>query len=397
MKTYEHHPFSLLYRVAELYHGVDMHDVLLLACQHMLAPQLKMFELLIKSGLNPENCLIAGKSYSTNESMMHKLCGLGCAVADFSDEFHPLVSFDDWFDSKIDTFLFEELAGRNLASFRKIIVLDDGGFMHKAAVRFFGNDPRLAGIEQTSSGHNRIKEAGILFSTHYIVARSTYKQYEEAPYIGHCGTTRILEHIQKRGKNAPNILILGLGTIGRQMAGRLLIVQGLRGMAADIGYHNSKKSLRGFGANQLLEFNGRHIEYAEAMRRLAEFDVIVGASGSPVLADSDIGRLHPEISLISMSSSDREFPALHFRNGCTRVHDDCYVGDRCLANSGFPITFMGLEHEVRPIEIELTIAQLQICVMASAGEGSDILMPIMSNAMAQVHHIWQSESQPTLV
>jgi hypothetical protein len=371
-----------------------MSDVLLLACQHMLGPQLKMFELFLKAGLSPENCIIAGKSYSTNKSACRDLAELGCAIAPFSGEFHPLQSFDEWFDRSLDSFLAKTLAQRKVDRFRRIIVLDDGGFMHHAAVRQFGSDPRLGGIEQTTSGWHRISGSNIRFAR-YMVARSHYKQYEEAPFIGECGIVRILEHLRKRGKQDPNILVLGLGTIGRQIAGRLFLIHGLRGSAADLNFTDEKKGLRHFGGNQLLECRGRCLEYREAMSRLREFDVIVGATGFPAVTEADIGRLHPEVSLISMSSSDREFPVLHFRRRGDLVHDDCYRDSRCLVNAGFPITFSGARHEIRPIEIEMTIAQLQACAMDLSGRETGCYIPHLPLALEQAHGIWQMEVHHT--
>ena len=394
METYENHEYKLLQGITDLYGGVDMRDVLLLSCQHLLGPQLRMFELFLRAGLKPENCIIAGKNYSTNHGVRKDLERLGCVVAPWSEGFEAQVAFDDWFARRLDEFLTVELMMRDMRSIRMIIVLDDGGHMHEAAVKFFGRDPRLAGVEQTSSGYNRIMTTGIAFENEHMVARTPYKQFEEAPYIGICGMSRILAHLRARGKTDPNILVLGLGTIGRQIAGRLFVLEKKRGVAADIHFDDDDHKnirLRDFGANHLLVADGRIIGHADAMARLSEFDVIIGATGYPSIPEGDLDRLHPEVSLISMSSSDREFPALRFRKPGDLVHSDCYNGKRCLVNAGFPITFSGVRHEVRPIEIELTMAQLYACVLDLAGKGKVANLPNLSLALAQAHDIWQAE------
>jgi S-adenosylhomocysteine hydrolase len=375
--------YPLLTHVMEMYRGVDLSNVLLLACQHLLEPQLRMFEILFKMGLKPENCIVAGKGYSTSHEILQKLRRSKCFIAPFSQLFDPFRNFDDWYEEEMDAYL-DRFQGRLWESYRKVIVLDDGGFMHFAADKAIERYENVVGIEQTSSGHHKIQAAHIRFDTH-SVARSKHKLTYESPLIGRIAVERILRHLRMRGKSDPNILVFGLGPIGRQIAGRLFVEHRFRGVATDL--KGDSWDILGNKAGEFLANERRIVPRDEALSRLEEFDVIVGATGSPVLSSEDVEALHPCVSLISASSSDREFPALSFRKFSGRVHDDYYLGRQCLVNAGFPITFDGKPHAMPPEEIEFTIALLLIHLL---DEASDAWHPLPL-VVEQVRSLWNPQ------
>jgi hypothetical protein len=293
--------YTLLEHVAELYADANMENVLLLACQHLLEPQQRMFELLLKAGLKPHNCVIVGKNYSTNSEVLKALQKMDCVVAPFSLEFNPLRSFDDWFEEKLTAFIKEQVCSRDLQAYRKIIVLDDGGYMHTVVNRLFDDVSKVVGIEQTSSGHHKILAGGIRFEFNSI-ARSYRKLRYETPYIGSIGYEQIARHLKKRDKRDPKILVMGLGPIGKQVAGMLFIKNDFAGYATD------SASIEGFsGFHRLMQRPDRRSKLRtpeEALKSLSEFDVIIGASGSPLFSEvKQLDVFHPEVSLISMSSS----------------------------------------------------------------------------------------------
>ena len=118
----------------------------------------------------------------------------------------------------------------------------------------------------------------------------------------------------------------------------------------------------------MLISRGLIIPLSEAMGRLGQFDVIIGTTGSTVLTECDVNRLHPRVSLISLSSSDREFPATFFRKKTSEIHDNCWKDTRCLVNGGFPITFDGTAQAMPPNQIELTVAIMFTCLLNELGE-----------------------------
>ena len=94
-------------------------------------------------------------------------------------------------------------------------------------------------------------------------------------------------------------------------------------------------------------------------------NIIVGATGSNIITRSDIksmnGLLKHNLYLISMSSSDREFPTIYIRENGTKsseIHDDIIWDSIVLVNNGFPITFKGNMFESLPEDIERTIGLL---------------------------------------
>lgn len=354
--------YPLLKRVSELFADADLGDILLLASQHLLEPQHEMFSLLIKAGLKPKNCLVIGKAYSTNQWVMNDLSRMGCIVTPFSSEFDPLQPFDKWFEEKLRHFIESELRKRDLTSYRKIIILDDGGFLHLVAKDLLCGQENVVGIEQTSSGHHKIKDCGITFP-YVSVARSFHKLTFESPLIGRCGYERIIRHLAKRVKRNPKILIKGLGPIGQHTAGQFFVANNYEGYATDLSFNRNRF---GLGLMRLLRNKSRLLSVEESEQRLSEFDVVIGTTGACTFTQSDIERFHPEVSLISMSSSDREFPSVPFRQNGGGPHDDYYLDNRCLVNAGFPITFYGWPNEMPPQQIELTIAQLMMNVLGEA-------------------------------
>ncbi|HEY1074664.1 MAG TPA: hypothetical protein VGE59_03130 [Patescibacteria group bacterium] len=352
--------YPLLHRLTELYgEGKPMSNVLLIACQHLLGTQYEMVTSLYRLGLKPSNCILIGKNYSANREIVRQLHQDGCKVAPFSESFDPDQPFDTWFGRHVRDYLRKQLWWRGMWPYRKIVVLDDGGLLHEVCNTLPSWYHRaMAGVEQTTSGDTKIKKAGMKYPVRSI-ARTHYKQYDEAPYIAEHAYERILSHMKTRKKGASKVLVLGLGTIGRNVAGRFWR-DGHNVYAADA---TPGKTLA-YGACQLLRNKGCVLSVSDAYSRLKEFDVIVGATGTSLFDESVVPTLHPEVSLVSVSSSDREFPAPYFRRGVAgSVHEDYYCGGRCLVNGGFPITFGGNYHEVAPEHIELTVATLMASVL----------------------------------
>lgn len=374
----------MLHRVAELSKHSKLSNILVLACQHLLEPQLRMFELLFGLGLKPENVIIAGKAYSANIGVANSFAALGCAVAPFSSQFEPRKQFDEWFSAKLKQFVREQVQSRNLASYDKIIVLDDGGFMHAAAHHILEDFSNVRGVEQTSSGHNHIEVLNVQFPV-ISVARSHQKLELESPYIGELGY-RLVEHVlTKAGRDDPNILVLGMGPIGRSLLKRFFIREPrMRGMVYDWA---SDAILRSDAGRELELLSRKRIMSEPEFRSslLDKFDVIIGATGARSIHEQMFPRIHPDALLISMSSSDREFPAEAFPR--TGIHDDVKLEERTLLNGGFPITFLGKPNCIPPAQIELTMSLLMCSVLKAADALSCQIAFAIECAMAH----WQPE------
>lgn len=357
------HIYPMLSRVAELSKHSKLSNILVLACQHLLEPQLRMFEFLIGLGLKPENVIIAGKAYSTNSFVAERFAALGCIVAPFSAQFEPRKRFDDWFLVQLEKFVIEHVQSRDLASYEKIIVLDDGGFMHEVVHRVVSDVSNVHGVEQTSSGHNHIVALNVQFPV-TSVARSHFKLQHESPFIGDLGYRLIKHVLAKTGRSDPNVLVLGMGPIGRSILKRLFIQKPtMCGMVYDWA---SDAILNSPAAHELDLLSRKRIMDEPEFRSdlLSKFDVIIGATGARSIQVSELDRLHPDAVLVSMSSSDREFPAEAFPR--TGIHDDVVLDGRTLVNGGFPITFLGEPNCIPPAQIELTMSLLMCSVLKAA-------------------------------
>jgi hypothetical protein len=114
---------------------------------------------------------------------------------------------------------------------------------------------------------------------------------------------------------------------------------------------------------------------------LKAYDVIIGATGSNSLSVAQLGQLKQSTHLISVSSSDREFPSVHIRNNSihgTQVHDTFVYkeNDIHLINGGFPISFKGNEIECYPLEMDVTKMKLTEAILLHIILGTEIITSV---------------------
>ena len=337
--------------------GVNLSNTALIACQHLLGSQLEIFQRLIKNhGLNPKNCWIIGKNYSSNKLVFKELKKIGCRVDDSSLEFDYQRPFDEWFDEKIDNFINLFIEQNKFDEFDQVIILDDGGRLINRVHNSVIPSEKLAAIEQTSSGYKHLKNVcpNPRFEV-IMVARTSAKLIYETPFITKLGIERIVKHIKKRNLFPSKILVMGQGPIGTSLSRRLEQLE-VRHESFDI-------KLNPEGLSHFLE---------SRREDLKNFNVIIGTTGAEVFNEEDLKKMNPSVSLISLSSSDREFPSAFIRcqNNNLGIHADYFFGKQCLVNSGFPITFYGNYHELSPKLIEITCSMLYAAVLLSASKNS---------------------------
>lgn len=334
--------YPLLNHVQELFDEEPLRRVLFISCQHLLGTQYVMFQKLIALGVNPDDCYLIGKNYSSNEQVYHQLIDLGIHVSKASIQYDPLRSFDEWFAEKLREFLSNIYLHKDVTSYERIVILDDGGLLIHEVSKLDWPMDRISAIEQTSSGWSRLKHTALPFDVFYV-ARTHAKLCYETPFISKLCFERMMKHINLRGMINPRILIIGnQGVVGKSFQTRCRAEE-LAAVGFDIKQGDSFDNL--------------------IRPQLASFDVIVGTTGSNSFDDLLIQETKPTVSLISVSSSDREFPIGSFRKPDTSLHQDHFLGERCLVNSGFPITFYGNYHELSPRLIEITCSLLLLGVL----------------------------------
>jgi S-adenosylhomocysteine hydrolase len=331
----------LLEVVSGIYKDTDLREVILIACQHLLGTTVDLFDSLIEKGLKPENVYIIGKCYSTDRRVVDVLRARGMFVSPDSESFNSSISFDEQFQSYIDFFI------RNIkidfAQCEKIIVLDDGGHLLLYLNDFLKNSNKIVGIEQTSSGYNRLHKIDLKFPV-INVARSQVKLEVESPIIAQALFNKLESYIQLSKVGKTDILVVGLGYIGSFLLKLLKETYLVTG-----------------------------IDSIELHTDISKYNFIIGATGECIIHPGDFSRLNKKVFLASVSSSDREFSASYLRTlapQSTDCHKDVVVNGITLLNGGFPINFDQSESEcgLAPDKIQLTRALLFAGVCQSLTE-----------------------------
>lgn len=360
----EDYNYPLLGRVTDYFQNTStksLENVHIFACQHILEPQEKMFILLSKFGIRPQNIHILGKIYSTNFEVLDELKKIGFETEQPAFDFTR--SFDEQHKESCNK-IFESLVKTNKRDDR-VIVLDDGADLLNIFNNNLGrlNSQNIIGIEQTSSGFRKLEKEKLNFPI-INVARSVIKLDKESPLIARLGCDRINDVIKKYNISEPRILVIGLGPMGNNV---LLILKedGHSVVGHDTIFDKETNILDLILQNKI--------------------NVLVGATGNSILSEGQALKLEAgiknEIYFISMSSADREFPASFLRKSGKldkSIHGDSAWNKIVLVNNGFPITFKGNRYESTPLEIEKTIALLYGSVLyaTDANLTTDELMEV---------------------
>lgn len=325
--------YPILNKIFKFYNKQEhnVKDLYLVCCQHLLEPQLKMIELLIKFGFSPNRILVLEKVYSSNKEIVEELISLGVKV--IRSEFNGN-SFDKNHEKNCE-YIFGIIPND-----AKSILIDDGAQL----IKTFNdkNKEVLFAVEQTSSGFRKLQNESLQFPV-FNVARSNTKLIQESPLVAHHLYERMISYFNKYDLIKLKILVVGLGPIGESIS--------------EIFKENN------------FEVDGFDIKlgHSDLVNKIKDYrpNVIIGATGNSVLNKDDIESLYSDdpLYLISASSSDREFPVLQFRTKKESVHDDVIFKNIIFVNNGFPFTFVGNRNEMLPIEIEKTICLLCGCVM----------------------------------
>ncbi len=337
--------YPLLSRITEVFRDQPkevLKKVFICSCQHILEPQGKMFELLADFGIPEKNIYILGKIYSTNFEVLQELKNRGFNV--LQPDFDLKNSFDEQHMANCQN-LYSSFM-RNVPEGSHIVVVDDGADMlnlFNENIKEVENKFHLVGVEQTSSGFRKLENKSLHFPI-LNVARSPIKLDKESPLIARLGCDRINDVIKKYSLNDARILVVGLGPMGNNV---LLILK-------EEGYFV-------VGHDTTINSQGELLDLVKENK----INVIIGVTGTQLIGEEQIIKLNDCVTdnlyLISMSSSDREFPSAFLRQETskeTSIHSDAQWKNIILINNGFPITFKGKRYESTPIEIERTIGLL---------------------------------------
>jgi len=118
---------------------------------------------------------------------------------------------------------------------------------------------------------------------------------------------------------------------------------------------------------------------------LGEFDLIIGCSGKTSIPAEHHPFLKKGCILVSLSSSDREFDAVHLRRRGSKTHccfDHVDANGVILLNCGFPIGFDGKEDVDDPEFFQFVRALIIACI--AQGEHKNL-----KNGLIPLNHEYQ--------
>lgn len=301
-----------------------------------------MFTSWFDLGLRAENIHVLGKCYSTNEKVRLEMGLKGIQVSPHSSLFYSHRAYDDLFDKLVRDFLKSKLDA--LRSFEKVILLDDGGHLLKAAMELSTEEKRrIIGIEQTSSGYEKLRNCRLDFPV-INVAKCEAKEKYEPDWVAQSIVGKTFE---KLSKEPEHILIIGRGVIGRSI---FSILSG----KYQVEFWDIKDS--SLPIDPFLE----------------RADLVFGCTGNVSIPHSKHSLIKQGCVLASGSSSDREFDGVHFRKrfaASNNCHADFNDGRFTLLNGGFPVNFTGRVHSILPERIQLIRALKTIGVLQAATLG----------------------------
>ena len=275
-------------------------DTALVAVQHMLHQTVDLFRAAGQIGLNPENIFALGKVYSNSVPVISAMRDMGVTVLDST--FPAPGEFDETLERDIRRLwkkVSDELYQR---SFKRIIVLDDGGRCVKNIPSELLSNYTVAGVEQTSTGMFLFEEHPPPFAV-FSWARSAVKLQIGGHLFSHRLIDRLgMEFLGGRTPKDTDIGIIGLGSIGRSLAD-IVSDRGNRVRFYDV--------VPNLNVPSYLDGRVTRLESLEELMRCSEY--VFGSSGRNPFNGRWPMAHRPDIKLFSGSGGDQEFgPVIRF-------------------------------------------------------------------------------------
>ena len=341
--------------VSESYQGSSLDNMVIIGVQHILETTHSMFQSLYELGLKPKNIMLLGKCYSTCQEVYEEMIADGIDVDPNSLSYSSHVPFDAHFQDLIEKFITQRIGKLESQKIEKIIILDDGGKCIEIIQDKMESFAPLVAVEQTSSGFEALNAISLAFPV-INVARSDTKLRLESPMIAEAAVQRLLLSMKKAKRPLKKALIIGGGSIGLAMQQKLK-EQEVQTTIYDI--KDSKESL---------------------LDLLKTHNLILGCTGKTSVTKDLHQHLHKDAVLASVSSSDREFDAVHLRKKVPKTdhcHSDLEISGVLLVRNGFPVNFDGERENIEPELIQLTIALMAAGILQGIQQGLEASLGII--------------------
>ncbi len=250
------------------------------------------------------------------------------------------------------------------------VVLDDGGFVSA----ILHGDPKYADVlsqfkivEQTTRGIT-VAQARTIKTVIVNVARSRAK-IAEGKIIGRTVAEKVVQGLARAGRdlNGLTVVVKGFGTIGEPLC-ELLTARGAKVLVMETGKAAAARAAK------------KYEVIAEA--RLAEADMLVGATGERSIKLDDMRRLKHDAIIASATSKQVEADMDGLREQATKSEVLPKRGSRAklptvayqldgrrliVLGDGWPINFDGDVDSAPPEDIQITRAAMFAGALQAAG------------------------------
>lgn len=352
-------------------YGDVLHGCVLLCVQHFLSDLPPFIQKLIDSGANGYDIYLLRKTYAypNGDKVQNYLeRKFGCHV-----EMQPILESGALKVKR--KILGEAIAKCKTGDRKRLLIIEDGGYFVPLMHREFRKDCRLClgGVEQTTRGLKNDKEvngSNLEFPL-LNVAKSKLKSEFEGPEVadtlaGNIKSVCMSSYVNFHPRYT-RILVLGYGTIGKQLVSKLLA----RGFSITV--FDKRRKVRE-DAKEERKCQGYRFEVLDSLSSdtLSEFKFIVGVTGEPSISALDFLGMKNGVILASGSSERYEIDLAKLEKlvkapASRHIKRDRHPfltryelkGDRAIRIlcRGEPINF-SLSAGIPPIAIELVLMQM---------------------------------------
>ena len=310
--------------------------------QHLLESNIACIKFLESMGLKKESLYILGKGYSSNVDVYQYLINHGYNVTDPIDNY----KYNYFFDKSIELRIIN-LINKNKKKFKKIIVLDEGGYAMKAISSIENKMKyKFKFVELTSRG---AKYYNKIFNDFPIidVAHSKVKKEIESKIIAESMIDNMIRLLLEKKINYKKMKcgLIGYGEIGKQL------YKFLKKIFSSISIYDNQTFV------------------TDLPKLLNDSDIILSSTGNGTVFENHYDALFGKKYFINCGSSDvefnlwkikkdKKFDSFNIENKQKPWKGDVVIQDKLktliFLRGGFPINFDGTKDPISPNVIQLT-------------------------------------------
>jgi len=408
-------PYCLV-EVQKLIPDATFADSAIVIAQHLLEETGSLIQAVLKKGADgfARNVFVIGKPYSSNVRVLKRIRNLGVHVEGLLSDWNRGAFESAWHIACQTLWAHVQKHLEANPAISKVLILDDGGMLHRTVPDKVIKTKNVVGVEQTSKG---LEAAGACTFPVVGVACSAAKKRLEPTIVAET-VWRKLETVLPQACAARTMAVCGLGNVGSRLA--TFIIDKIDRQHFGRGPTNRRLVL--FDSDGAIvksvmsepALGGRHtVVSATSLAEVFEqAEVIFGCSGADLTAglQGHLDAIDDQRTryLISCSSFDVEFASLlkkaSVSPGIMPFDLAQYENGRgtsfLIPQAGFPITFDRAPCAA-PIELMQMTRGLLLGGLAQAAElaekvnGNNTRVPLDSKWQIAVVEKWQEAAMPS--